>query len=127
MRLCRPSLLLLLAVLVTGCGLDPAETASCLRVIAAFEPDADGVEILRQASDPAASNGIVLEYRTADGVERWVNCRFSLRRVENAPLELAGVATSREGILPEMRLFWLSAGLRWSQAPRFLRHFRTLI
>lgn len=116
MRLCRPSLLLLLAVLVTGCGLDPAETASCLRVIAAFEPDADGVEILRQASDPAASNGIVLEYRTADGVERWVNCRFSLRRVENAPLELVGVATSREGILPEMRLFWLRRWLALEKA-----------
>ena len=110
MRLCRRSLLLLLAVLLTGCGLDPAEIASCRRVIAAFEPDAAGVEILRQASGPAASDGIVLEYRAADGAERWVNCRFSRRRVENAPLELVGVATSREGILPEMRLFWLR---RW--------------
>ena len=38
----------------------------------------------------------VLDYRTPDGVERWVNCRFSERRVENAPLELVRVATSRE-------------------------------
>ena len=53
---------------------------------------------------------MVLDYRTPDGVERWVNCRFSERRVENAPLELVRVATSREGLLPEMRLFWLK---RW--------------
>jgi branched-chain amino acid transport system permease protein len=98
----------LMTAVLAGCGADPAEVATCRRVIAAFEPAA--IEVLREASGRDASDGVVLDYRTADGVERWVNCRFSERRVENAPLELVRVATSREGLLPEMRLFWLK---RW--------------
>jgi branched-chain amino acid transport system permease protein len=106
----RLLVLLLMSAILAGCGADPAEVATCRRVIAAFEPDAAGIEVLREASDPAGSDGVILDYRTPDGVERWVNCRFSARRVERAPLELVRVATSREGLLPEMRLFWLK---RW--------------
>jgi branched-chain amino acid transport system permease protein len=99
-----------MTAVLAGCGADPAEVATCRRVIAAFEPDAAATEVLREASGGDGSNSVVLDYRTPDGVERWVNCRFSERRVENAPLELLRVATSREGLLPEMRLFWLK---RW--------------
>ncbi|HYI70672.1 MAG TPA: branched-chain amino acid ABC transporter permease [Skermanella sp.] len=110
MRFSRLLLLPLLTVILTGCGPDPAEIATCRRVIGAFEPDPSRIEVLRQAPDPAASDGVVLEYRTPEGREQWVNCRFSARRVENAPLELIGVATSGEGVLSDLRLFWLK---RW--------------
>src|SRR5687768_12078591 len=107
MRFSRLLLLPLLMAVLTGCGPDPAEMATCRRVIGAFEPDPSRIEVLRQAPDPVASDGVVLEYRTPEGGEQWVNCRFSARRVENAPLELVGVATSGEGVLSELRLFWL--------------------
>ena len=78
----RLLVLLLMTLILAGCGADPAEIATCRRVIAAFEPDAAGIEVLREAPDPAGSDGVVLDYRTPDGVERWVSCRFSARRVE---------------------------------------------
>src|SRR3954454_11133723 len=109
--------LLLMSLILAGCGADPAEVATCRRVIAAFEPDAAKVEVLRETADPAGSDGVVLDYRTPDGVERWVNCRFSARRVERAPLELVRVATSREGLLPEMSLFWLKRWLALEAGP----------
>jgi len=113
----RLLVLLLMSLILAGCGADPAEVATCRRVIAAFEPDAAKVEVLRETADPAGSDGVVLDYRTPDGVERWVNCRFSARRVERAPLELVRVATSREGLLPEMSLFWLKRWLALEVGP----------
>jgi branched-chain amino acid transport system permease protein len=106
-----------MGLILAGCGADPAEVATCRRVIAAFEQDAAGVEVLRASRDPADSDGVILDYRTPDGVARWVNCRFSARRVENAPLELVRVATSREGLLPELRLFWLERWLVLEEGP----------
>jgi branched-chain amino acid transport system permease protein len=110
MRFSRLLLLPLLTAVLSGCGPDPAEFATCRRVIGAFEPDPARIEVVRETADPAASDGVVLDYRTPEGAGRWVNCRFSARRVENAPLELTGVATSGEGVLSEPRLFWLK---RW--------------
>jgi branched-chain amino acid transport system permease protein len=117
MQFYRLLVLLLMSLTLAGCGADPAEVATCRRVIAAFEPDAAGVEVLRESSDPAGSDGVVLDYRTPDGVARWANCRFSARRVESAPLELVRVATSREGLLPELRLFWLKRWLALEAGP----------
>jgi branched-chain amino acid transport system permease protein len=113
----RLLVLLLMSVTLAGCGADPAEVATCRRVIAAFEPDAARVEVLREFTEPAVPDGIVVEYRAPDGVERWVSCRFSDRRVENAPLELVGVGTSRDGVLPELQLFWLKRWLALESGP----------
>jgi branched-chain amino acid transport system permease protein len=107
----------LMTAALAGCGADPAEIATCRRVISAFEPDLARIEVLREASRAGGSDGVVLDYRTPDGVDRWVNCRFSERRVENAPLELVRVATSREGLLPELRLFWLKRWLALEAGP----------
>src|SRR3954469_2810254 len=106
----RLLVLLLLTLPLAGCGVDPAENAACQRIIGAFEPDPARIEILNAAKDPADPNGIVMRYRTPDGAERWVSCLFSSRRIENAPLELVRVVTSWEGMLPELRLFFLK---RW--------------
>jgi len=106
----RLLVVLLLTLPLAGCGVDPAEIAACQRIIGAFEPDPARIEILNAAKDPADPNGIVMRYRTPDGAERWVSCLFSNRRIENAPLELIRVVTSREGVLPELRLFFLK---RW--------------
>jgi branched-chain amino acid transport system permease protein len=106
----RLLVVLLLTLPLAGCSADPAEIAACHRIIGAFEPDPARIEILNAAKDPADPNGVVMRYRTPDGAERWVSCLFSSRRIENAPLELVRVVTSWEGMLPELRLFFLK---RW--------------
>ncbi|UEM18922.1 branched-chain amino acid ABC transporter permease [Skermanella mucosa] len=103
-----PSLAFLL--LLAGCGPDPGEVETCRRAIGAFEPDMARVFVGPPESDPSDPDGVVVGYRTTDGEARWIACRFSPRRVENAPLELTRVATSQDGEVTGLRLFFLK---RW--------------
>ncbi|WP_247881254.1 branched-chain amino acid ABC transporter permease [Skermanella sp. TT6] len=107
----RPLLpLLVLILLLSGCGPDPGEVGACGRAIGAFEPDMGRVSVGPPESDPSDPDGVIVGYRTADGQARWIACRFSPRRVENAPLELIRVATSHVGEVTGLRLFFLK---RW--------------
>ncbi|EWY39611.1 branched-chain amino acid transporter permease subunit LivH [Skermanella stibiiresistens SB22] len=105
-----PPAIIVLIPLLSGCGPDPGAVETCRRVIGAFEQDPAGLEIGQGAADPADPDGVIIDYATENDGPRWIACRFSSHRVENAPLEPTRVATSETGELSEMRLFFLK---RW--------------
>ncbi len=108
----RAAGLLGLVLVLGGCSeVDVEQLKLCERLIPAFVDPTAEVAIERRALDPTAANAVILHYRTEMATEpadaRWISCRFGGRGFERDRLRLIGVATDGEGVLSEVRVFFL--------------------
>ena len=133
---------LLLLLLLAGCRTDPGQAQLCRALIPAFEPRAAEVEVVASEPAPDDPRGVVIHYRLSDAPaaeNHWIACRFAGEGLARDRLELAGVATDRQGTLAATDLamlrIWLTLpearqGARgaWGpEAPGWLYFIQTLL
>ncbi len=109
-------LMLGLAIGLAACGLDGEQARLCRSLIPAFEPMAE-VEILGQERHPSRPYAVIIDYRSEDGKEHWILCRFAGGTLDAARLRLEEVATDREGTLSPIRLHMLRVWLGVFERP----------
>ncbi|NUB08757.1 branched-chain amino acid ABC transporter permease [Azospirillum sp. Vi22] len=108
-RLFPPFLLLIVALLLTGCGVDGDQAALCRKLIPAF--DSGPVTILDMEALGGDEPALRLTYRTDNGGAEtgthWIACRFGGRFFDSRRHELVAVATDRMGRLRPMQFTML--------------------
>lgn len=112
-----------LFLFTVGCGMDIEQAHLCERVIGAFEPAYDRIEVIHREKPQDADYQVKITYRapesTGEASDHWVTCGFGGGHFDRDRLELVAVATDREGVLSGMELFWLKRWLNieWPLAP----------
>lgn len=113
---CRFSVVLLLALAITACGVDNQQAKVCQGLIPAFERDSRGIEIIRHEQHGTAENSIVVHYRTRDAegraAEHWISCWFEDSAFGSGRLSVEGVDTDRHGLLSPVKMQMLRIWLR---------------
>ena len=110
---------LALALFATACGdLDIEQARLCRLLVPALEAPDSEIRILDEETESAAGHAVRLRYRVARSgapdEDHWVSCHFAGGRLDPERLALMSVATDRDGVLSESRLyllrrFWLGS------------------
>ncbi|HSK40678.1 MAG TPA: branched-chain amino acid ABC transporter permease [Arenibaculum sp.] len=104
-------LMVMVTLVLAGCGADDAQVRRCRALLPAFEAAPGTIEVVRAAPDPSEPGTVRIDYRSAgpDGVagERWIACRFAGSGTDAGRLDLTGVATDRTGALGAIGMLFL--------------------
>lgn len=112
------AVLLSVALIASGSGVDRAQERICKRTIEALEESGASIESVAATPHPHADHAIMLSYQVqkADGEaeNHWIACHFEGGTFTPGRLSLVGVTTDREGSLTSVGVAMLRIWLRLS-------------
>lgn len=111
----------LLAVLLSGCGVDVTQSIQCERLLSALEPAYPDIGPIDWSEPDAPPNSIRGDYYVVgDPARHWIRCQFRGARFEEGRFDLAGVASDRQGVLSPVQFQLLFLALRLDPPERRL-------